>query len=182
MLQTVSRNRYINPLYSSTKAQGKYCNTPSINVLVRLCTSEFLMLEGNVLDLQVTGIKTECVDHSYDVKTEKTVDETAVLIDFPVVKSEVEEGNVLDLHRTEIKAECVNQRYDMKPEITFVEIPVPIDCSIVKNEVQDEACELDKVEELRLEVTAEEDEVLTEGRKGCTSSNFNFGHCYISSL
>ncbi|XP_069669497.1 uncharacterized protein [Periplaneta americana] len=94
--------------------------------------------EGNVLDLQVTGIKTECVDHSYDVKTEKTVDETAVLIDFPVVKSEVEEGNVLDLHRTEIKAECVNQRYDMKPEITFVEIPVPIDCSIVKNEVQAE--------------------------------------------
>ncbi|XP_069669526.1 uncharacterized protein [Periplaneta americana] len=50
--------------------------------------------EGNVLDLQVTGIKTECVDHSYDVKTEMAFVETPMSMDFLVMKNEVEEEAV----------------------------------------------------------------------------------------
>ncbi|XP_069672298.1 uncharacterized protein [Periplaneta americana] len=125
--------------------------------------------EGNILDLHVTGVKTECMDHSYDVKTEMTFFESLVPMDFHVVKSEVEESalheeeNELHLDMTEIKMECIDKSYDLKSEITFDEIPVPIGFPIMKSEVQ-EARELNKVEEeVRLEVTAEEDEVFTEG-------------------
>ncbi|XP_069671946.1 uncharacterized protein [Periplaneta americana] len=124
--------------------------------------------EGNVLDLQVTGIKMECVDHNYDIKTEMTFDETSLLTDFPVVKSEAGEGNVLDLHVAEIETECMDQNHDLKSEMTFEEPPVPINFSIMKSEVGEEACEMNKMqEEVKLEVTAEEDEIFTEGRDGC---------------
>ncbi|XP_069670109.1 uncharacterized protein [Periplaneta americana] len=92
--------------------------------------------EGNVLDLKVTGIKTECVDDSYDVKSEMTFDKTDVPIDFVFVKSEVEEGNELDLHVTEIKTECMDHSCDLKSEMTFVESPVPIDSPIIKIEAE----------------------------------------------
>ncbi|XP_069673167.1 uncharacterized protein [Periplaneta americana] len=119
--------------------------------------------EGSVLDLQVTGMKRECIDHSYNVKTEMTFDETPVRIDFPVVKSKVKEGNVLDLQMAEIKRECMDKSCDLKSEITFDETPVSIGFPIVKSEIEEEAHELNKVEgEVILEVTAEEDEVLTE--------------------
>ncbi|XP_069672260.1 uncharacterized protein [Periplaneta americana] len=58
--------------------------------------------EGNVLDEQVIGIKTECMDHSYDVQTEMTFDETPVSNDFPIVKSEVEE-EACELNKVEEK-------------------------------------------------------------------------------
>ncbi|KAJ4425927.1 hypothetical protein ANN_27553 [Periplaneta americana] len=121
--------------------------------------------EGNVLDLKVTGIKTECVDDSYDVKSEVTFDKTDVPIDFVFVKSEVEEGNVLDLHVIEIKTECMDHSYDLKSEMTFVESPVPIDSPIIKIEAEDKVCEINKVEEeeVKIEVTAEENDALTEG-------------------
>ncbi|KAJ4425710.1 hypothetical protein ANN_27906 [Periplaneta americana] len=71
--------------------------------------------EGNVLDLDVTGIKTECVDHSYDHTSETKVEETAVPTNFVSVKCEAEE----------------------------------------------ELCDSDTVkDELKLDVTAEEDEIL----------------------
>ncbi|KAJ4425362.1 hypothetical protein ANN_27977 [Periplaneta americana] len=41
--------------------------------------------EGNLLDLDVTKIKTESIDHRYDVKSE-----TSASVDFPMLKSEVE--------------------------------------------------------------------------------------------
>ncbi|XP_069672997.1 uncharacterized protein [Periplaneta americana] len=110
--------------------------------------------EGNLLDLQVAGIKTECMDHSYDVKTETTVNETPVPTDFPILKSEDQEENVLYLHMIQIKTECMDKSCDLKSEETFDETPVPYDFPIVKCEVQ---------EEVTLEVTAEEDEVLTDG-------------------
>ncbi|XP_069690443.1 uncharacterized protein [Periplaneta americana] len=89
--------------------------------------------EGNRLDLLMTGIKTECMDHNYDVKTEMTFDKSLVSSNFPVLKSEVEEENVLDPHMTEIKSECMDHSYDVKSEMTFDESPVPIDFPIVKN-------------------------------------------------
>ncbi|XP_069697194.1 uncharacterized protein [Periplaneta americana] len=98
--------------------------------------------ERNVLDLQVTGIKTECMDHSCDVKTEMTFDETSMPVDFSVVKSEVEvsavyeEGNVLDLRKTEIKSEYMDQSYGLKSVITSEETSVPIDFAIVKSEFE----------------------------------------------
>ncbi|XP_069670106.1 gelsolin-related protein of 125 kDa-like isoform X8 [Periplaneta americana] len=123
--------------------------------------------EGNVSYLQVTGIKTECIDHSSDVKSEMTFDKTHVPIDLSFVKNEVEEENVLKLHMSEIKTECMDHSYDLKAEMTFEESPVPVDFSIMKNEVEDEACDIIKEDkEAELQETAEENEVFTEGHDG----------------
>ncbi|KAJ4425698.1 hypothetical protein ANN_27894 [Periplaneta americana] len=107
--------------------------------------------ERNVLDLQVTGIKTECMDHSYDVKTEMTFDETPVPVHFVVVKSELKCDyycltsshfvNYVSLHykyryTIELKIDCMDKSYDLKSEMTFDETSVPIDCSIVKSQVE----------------------------------------------
>ncbi|XP_069669297.1 uncharacterized protein [Periplaneta americana] len=96
-----------------------------------------LSQERNVLDLQVTGIKTEYMDRSCNVETEMTFHETPVSKDFPVVKSEVEEGNDLDLHVTEIKTEYMDPSNDLKSDITCKKFPVPINCPIVKSEVEE---------------------------------------------
>ncbi|XP_069673197.1 uncharacterized protein [Periplaneta americana] len=110
-----------------------------------------------ILDLQLTEINTKCVDHSYDLKSEITFDET------PVVKSEVEEGDVLYQRMTEIKTEIIDKSYYLKSEMTLDESPVAIDFPIMKSEVEEEAHELNKVEgEVKLEVTEEEDETLSE--------------------
>ncbi|XP_069671047.1 zinc finger protein 235-like [Periplaneta americana] len=47
--------------------------------------------EGNLLDFDVTKIKTGCIDHRYDIKSEIVFEESAVPIDFPMLKSEAEE-------------------------------------------------------------------------------------------
>ncbi|XP_069671042.1 gastrula zinc finger protein XlCGF17.1-like isoform X2 [Periplaneta americana] len=75
-----------------------------------------------------------------------------------------EEGNLLHQHVTEIKTESkVHNITDPKSEMTFGETPVPIEISIVKSEVTEEASGADQVdEEFKWEVTAEENEVLTE--------------------
>ncbi|KAJ4425878.1 hypothetical protein ANN_27504 [Periplaneta americana] len=73
-----------------------------------------------------------------------------------------EEGNLLDLDVTKIKTECVDHRYDIKSEIVFEESAVPIDFPMLKSEAEEEFRELDQVKEFKLEVTAEENEVLTE--------------------
>ncbi|XP_069671892.1 uncharacterized protein [Periplaneta americana] len=46
--------------------------------------------EGNLLDLHVAGIKTECVDDSYDLISEIKVEETAVPTDFVSKKCKTE--------------------------------------------------------------------------------------------
>ncbi|KAJ4425552.1 hypothetical protein ANN_27747, partial [Periplaneta americana] len=117
--------------------------------------------EGNILDLHITEIKTECKDHSYDLKTEMTFDETLVAIDFPIVKYEAKEENVLDLNMTEIKKECMDKNSDLMSAIPE-ETPVP-DFPIVKSEAEEEARELNKVEQdVKLEVTAKDDEIFIE--------------------
>ncbi|XP_069669767.1 uncharacterized protein [Periplaneta americana] len=52
---------------------------------------KLLSEEGNLLDFHFTAIKTECMDHRYEVKSEMTYEEAAVSVDFPIVKSEAEE-------------------------------------------------------------------------------------------
>ncbi|XP_069671060.1 zinc finger protein 235-like isoform X2 [Periplaneta americana] len=72
------------------------------------------------------------------------------------------EENLLDLHVTEIKTECMDHEYEVKSEMTFEETALSVDFSIVKNEAEEEFCDLDRVkQEVKLEVTAEENEVLT---------------------
>ncbi|XP_069673198.1 uncharacterized protein [Periplaneta americana] len=119
--------------------------------------------EGDVLYQRMTEIKTEIIDKSYYLKSEMTLDESPVAIDFPIMKSEVEEGDVLYQCMTEIKTEIIDKNYYLKSEMTCDESSVPIDYTIVKNEVEEEAHELNKLEgEVKLEVTAEEDETLSE--------------------
>ncbi|XP_069671819.1 zinc finger protein 391-like isoform X3 [Periplaneta americana] len=153
--------------------------------------------EGNLSHLKTTGMKAECLDHSYDIKTEIKVEDTPVPVSFPMLKTEVdvvmdviklerevdplalersnspstdieeqkplsEEENVLDLQMTEIKREYMDKNCDLKSEITFDETPVLVDFPIVKSEIE-EARELNKVNvEMKVEVTAGDDEVLTE--------------------
>ncbi|XP_069670168.1 uncharacterized protein [Periplaneta americana] len=105
------------------------------------------------------------------IKMEPDIDPLAKETSYKTVTEETnslsQEGSVLYLHSTEIKTECVDRSYDLKSEITFEETPVSIDFPIVKTEIEEEALELNRVEEeVKLEVTAEEDEVLTEGKLG----------------
>ncbi|KAJ4425550.1 hypothetical protein ANN_27745 [Periplaneta americana] len=58
--------------------------------------------EGNLCHLEVTGLMTECVDHSCDLKSEIKVEDTPVPINFPVVKSEFDEGS-FDVDRVQQK-------------------------------------------------------------------------------
>ncbi|KAJ4425555.1 hypothetical protein ANN_27750 [Periplaneta americana] len=98
---------------------------------------EPLSEEGNLLDLDVTKIKTESIDHRYD------------------------EVNLLDLHVTSIKEECVDDSYEHNSEIRFEEIILPN--NVVKCEAEEDAFDLDKVQQQqKQEVSSEEDEVSTE--------------------
>ncbi|XP_069670165.1 uncharacterized protein [Periplaneta americana] len=54
--------------------------------------------EGNLLDVQLIGMKTEYADYSCDVKSEIKVEDCPVPISFPVVKTEVVEDSS-DLER-----------------------------------------------------------------------------------
>ncbi|XP_069670937.1 uncharacterized protein [Periplaneta americana] len=74
-----------------------------------------------------------------------------------------EEGNLLDLHVTEIKTEFMDHKCDLKSEMTFEEAAVPGDFPMLKSESEKNSCEVDEMkEEVKLEVTSEENEVLTE--------------------
>ncbi|XP_069690424.1 zinc finger protein 678-like [Periplaneta americana] len=54
--------------------------------------------KGNLPHLEVTGMKTACVDHSYEIKSETKVEDSAVPTSFAFVKCEVNEY-VFDLDR-----------------------------------------------------------------------------------
>ncbi|KAJ4425943.1 hypothetical protein ANN_27569 [Periplaneta americana] len=69
--------------------------------------------EGNLSQLEVTGMKTECMDHSYEIKSEIKVEDTPVPISFSVVKSEVDEDFVdLDRVQQEQKVQVSSEEED----------------------------------------------------------------------
>ncbi|XP_069670112.1 uncharacterized protein [Periplaneta americana] len=120
--------------------------------------------EGNLLDVQVIAIKTECMDHSNEVNSKMTFDKTDVPVHISFAKRDIEEANILDLDMTDIKTEYVDQSSDLKSEMTFEESHVPIDFPVKKSEPEDEACDINKEQdEVELQVTAEENKVFTEG-------------------
>ncbi|XP_069673186.1 uncharacterized protein [Periplaneta americana] len=49
--------------------------------------------ERNLLDLEAMDIKTEYVDHSYDITSEIKVEDSTMSISSPMVKCEVEEDS-----------------------------------------------------------------------------------------
>ncbi|XP_069670936.1 uncharacterized protein PF3D7_1120000-like isoform X5 [Periplaneta americana] len=105
------------------------------------------------------------------IKMEPECDPLAVqasgIADVEAKKPSSEEGNSLHLHVAEIKTECMDDRYEVKSEMPFEENAVAFDLPIVKSEAEEEFCELDQVkEEVKLEVTAEENEILAESRNG----------------
>ncbi|XP_069671201.1 uncharacterized protein [Periplaneta americana] len=120
--------------------------------------------ERNLSHLQVTDMKTECVDPSYDIKSEiKVEDTTPVPITFPMVKTEDDEVNLGDQHVTDIKEEYEDQTQDLTSEIKFEEDPVPISFPVLKHEPEEVHSDFN--EEPRVELTAEDNEVFAE-RKG----------------
>ncbi|XP_069690433.1 uncharacterized protein [Periplaneta americana] len=70
-----------------------------------------LSKEGNLLHQEVTGMKTECVDQSYNIKSEiKVEDITPVPGSFPVLKSEVgEQWFDLDTVKEELQLEVTTE-------------------------------------------------------------------------
>ncbi|XP_069672871.1 uncharacterized protein [Periplaneta americana] len=129
--------------------------------------------EGKIIDLRMTGIKAECMDHGYDVKTEMTFDETPMSVEFPVMKNEdeksavYEERKLLELHETRMKEECVDHSYDLTSNIKSEEITLPNNFPVVKCEAEEGQSDLDTVnEEPRAEITAEDNEVSTESADG----------------
>ncbi|XP_069680776.1 uncharacterized protein [Periplaneta americana] len=62
-------------------------------------------------------------------------------------------------HLTWIKVECVDPQYDLTSEVKLEQASAPA----VKCETKEESCDADALkEELKVEVTAEDDEVLTK--------------------
>ncbi|XP_069671291.1 zinc finger protein 239-like [Periplaneta americana] len=77
-----------------------------------------LSQEGNSSHLEVTDMKTECVDQSYDIKSEIKVEDTTPLpISFAMVKTEVDE-DLLDVDRVqeEQKVEISSEEDEVLPE------------------------------------------------------------------
>ncbi|XP_069672970.1 zinc finger protein ZFP2-like isoform X1 [Periplaneta americana] len=67
--------------------------------------------EGNLSHLEVTGMKTECVDHSYVIKSEiKVEDTTPVPVSLPMVESDVDE-DLFDVDRVQWE-----QKVEVSPE------------------------------------------------------------------
>ncbi|XP_069672989.1 uncharacterized protein [Periplaneta americana] len=92
--------------------------------------------ERNLSNLQVGGMKTECMDHSCDLTSDVNVEDTPVPFSFAVVKCEDED------------------------------IPMPISSAVLKSEVDQDLCHLNRVqEEQKVEVSSEEDEVFSERRR-----------------
>ncbi|XP_069684419.1 uncharacterized protein [Periplaneta americana] len=96
------------------------------------------------------------------IKTEPEVDPLAIQTsdntDLEEKKPFSEEVNLLNLQSTEMKKEYVDHSYDLTSNTR-----VPINFAFVNCEPEEESCDLNTVqEELKIEVTAEQDEVLTE--------------------
>ncbi|XP_069697014.1 uncharacterized protein [Periplaneta americana] len=112
--------------------------------------------KDNLLDLQLNGIKEECLDLSYDIESG-----TSVLGNFPVIKCENEEGNLIHLYESGINAECCDLTSEIKVEETSVSTSFPV----MKYEVQEESCVVNTLnEELMLKVMSLADEEVLTGR------------------
>ncbi|XP_069671048.1 uncharacterized protein [Periplaneta americana] len=89
--------------------------------------------------------------------------QTSGIADIEDKKPSSEGGNLIHLHVAEIKMECMDDRYEVKSEMPLAETAVAFDLPIVKSEAEEVFCGLDQVkEEVKLEVTAEENEILAE--------------------
>ncbi|XP_069672670.1 uncharacterized protein [Periplaneta americana] len=74
-----------------------------------------------------------------------------------------EEGNLLNHHVAGIKTEIVDHSYDVTSDIKVEETAVPTDFVTTMCKAEKESCDLDTVTiELKEEVTAEENEILTD--------------------
>ncbi|XP_069672345.1 uncharacterized protein [Periplaneta americana] len=76
--------------------------------------------EGNLFRLEVTGMKTECVDQSYNIKSEIKVEDITRVgpsVSFPMVKTEVDE-DLFDVDRVlqEQKVEVSSEEDDVLTE------------------------------------------------------------------
>ncbi|XP_069670651.1 probable serine/threonine-protein kinase kinX isoform X4 [Periplaneta americana] len=122
--------------------------------------NEPLSEERNLSHLEVSGMKTESVDQSYDQKSEmKVEDTTPVPINFPMVKSEVP-IKVEDTTPVPINFPVVKSEVPINVEDT---IPVPISFPMLKTDVDEDLLDLDSVHEAEIvELTSEEDEVLID--------------------
>ncbi|XP_069670846.1 uncharacterized protein [Periplaneta americana] len=56
--------------------------------------------EGNLSHLDVTGMKADCVDYSYEIKSEIKVEDTSLPASFAFVKCEVDE-DLFDVDRVQ---------------------------------------------------------------------------------
>ncbi|XP_069672501.1 uncharacterized protein [Periplaneta americana] len=122
-----------------------------------------LFQERNLLDVHMSGVKEEDINQSHDLITEMKFEEDPMAISFSVMKREPEERNFLDHHLTGIKEEHEDQSSDLLSEIKFEGDPVPISFPMVKREPEEEESDLDTVnDDARVEVSAEDNEVLTE--------------------
>ncbi|KAJ4425821.1 hypothetical protein ANN_27447 [Periplaneta americana] len=89
--------------------------------------------EGNLSHLQLPGIKTECVDHSYDLTSEVKVEDPPEPASFLMMKCEVEET------------------------------PQPVTYPMVKSEVDEDSFDLNRLhQEEKVEISVKEDKVLLE--------------------
>ncbi|XP_069669718.1 uncharacterized protein [Periplaneta americana] len=116
MMDVIKKETEVDPLAiltsdNSDTNEKKPLSQPAVNwksITPKLAYSD--SAEGKLLDLDVAGIKTECLDHSYDLKSEIKVEEPAVSTNFcmPKCKNEAELcdlGTVKDEPRLEFKAE-----------------------------------------------------------------------------
>ncbi|XP_069670295.1 uncharacterized protein [Periplaneta americana] len=73
--------------------------------------------EGKVSRLEVTGMKAECMDHSYEIKSEIKVEDTPLPTSVVFVKSEVDE-DMFDVDRVqqEQKVEVSSEEDEVFPE------------------------------------------------------------------
>ncbi|XP_069670964.1 zinc finger protein 664-like isoform X1 [Periplaneta americana] len=115
-----------------------------------------LSQEGNSLDLQVTEIKTECLDHGYDENVEMKYEETPLPVNISVMKCEVEESSLSPQGKTEIRTECKDYSHVPTPEMTAVNV------SSVKSETEEEYYLETGEEKIKQEVTVEGEGVLTD--------------------
>ncbi|KAJ4425810.1 hypothetical protein ANN_27436 [Periplaneta americana] len=115
----------------------------------------FVEQEGNIMDLQV---KTECVDHSYDLNSEIKVEESPVPINFPVLKSEVEESPV------SIKSEVDENSFDLD----MVQEKQEVEACSEEDEVLNEGI----VENVEKTVSSEQDEIIHDEQNLTRSDNY----------
>ncbi|XP_069673314.1 zinc finger protein 189-like isoform X2 [Periplaneta americana] len=119
--------------------------------------------EENLLDLNVTKIKEEYVDDSYNHTSKIKFEEIILPNNFPVVKCEAEEENLLHLEVTGMKTNCLDHSCDLKSEIKVEDTPEPVSFSVVKSEADEDLFDVDRVQpKQKVEVSSEEDEVFSE--------------------